>query len=47
MVEYNSSEEGARAVRDGKLSAFICDYPVAQYFTQVGVADAAAGSKVV
>jgi len=47
MVEYNSSEEGARAVRDRQLSAFICDYPVAQYFTQVGVADAAAGSKVV
>eukprot|EP00775_Hariotina_reticulata_P004904 gene4904-5148_t len=34
MVEYKSTEDGARAVRDKKIAAFICDYPVAQYFTQ-------------
>lgn len=42
MVEYKSTDSGARAVRDKKISAFICDYVVAQYFTQVGVAVAAA-----
>lgn len=35
MVEYADSGSAVEALRDGKISAFINDYPTVQFFTQV------------
>lgn len=35
MQEFRVPDEAVEAVRDGKISAYISDYPTVQYYTQV------------
>lgn len=35
MMEYTDQAQAVQAVREGRLSAFINDYPTVQFFTQV------------
>lgn len=36
MLEYKVPADAVEAVRQGKIAAYISDYPTVQYFTQVG-----------
>lgn len=35
MIEFPSYDEGADAVRSGRVAAFVCDFPDAVHLTQV------------
>eukprot|EP00878_Enallax_costatus_P044544 GHUV01053208.1.p1 GENE.GHUV01053208.1~~GHUV01053208.1.p1 ORF type:complete len:468 (+),score=104.28 GHUV01053208.1:524-1927(+) len=47
MMEFRVPDEAVEAVRDGKIAAYISDYPTVQYYTQVPPCDLALGSDTI